>query len=424
MTPSAGSATQMQSRPNRPSLFFVHGAAGTPDTFAKFQENFLDGSSALRSLFGDLVFSAWREETPLRIGPAGRAFPKSSKAGRALFSRAPGAMRNAAFGLLGHQFVGDVITYAAQRNAILATVRRHLSAMTADRIVVVGHSLGGVILVDLLNDSIEAPDPRVEALVTLGSPASYLYSLNALPGFPFNDQARPFGPWINVWDAADPIASVATTVFTAEREPRQPVLDVEVTSSTDVVKAHSAYWKHWATWVSISMAADANGEDSIPDGSIVESQLRDLVHSRSVQSDRRLLDLATEIERATARVDDAVAESKSHVLKIGARIDVYEIGRGAVPLRLIEATGAEYFRSETMCYARPAIRQALDDAHVKHLVARYASLRPPTWVVGDETWLVLPAAPDVLVSDEARGRLAREGVVVFLDADLDQPAWS
>lgn len=414
----------MQTGQNRPSLFFVHGAAATTDTVAAFKKNFLDGNR-LRSQFGDVVFSQWREETPLHIGPAERAFPRSSKRSRELFSRLPGFLRDRTLGKLGHQFIQDVITYTAQRQAILTAVRRHLSEMRADTIVAVGHSLGGVILIDLLNDPREARDSRIKAVVTLGSPASYLYALNALPGLRFNDQARPFGPWINVWDAADPLASVASTVFAAAREPGQPILDVEVTSSTVVAQAHTSYWRHGVTWVSIALAAHAaSGQDVIPDGLITEIELRDHVCARRAESALSLEQLASEIDEKRPNFTETAEQANRLAFNMQASVDIIEITEGKVSLRRIEASGAEYFRTETACYARPAIPAPLDESIVKHLVARYVSLRPASWKVGDDPWLILPATTSVVATDEARTRLAQEGLTVIRTASVEHPVWA
>ncbi|MFF9867694.1 hypothetical protein ACF1G0_20090 [Streptomyces sp. NPDC013953] len=138
-------------------------------------------------------------------------------------------------------FLGDILRYQARG----AELREHLRRAIADEgrpAVVIGHSLGGVALVDLLASSAAQGRP-VEGprlLVTVGSQAPYLHELGALaglaPGEPLPDG---FPRWLNVYDRQDLLSFRAEPVFAGD--PR--VADHEVSSGQPFPPSHSAYWK-------------------------------------------------------------------------------------------------------------------------------------------------------------------------------------
>src|SRR3546814_12809273 len=85
--------------------------------------------------------------------------------------------------------------------------------------VVVGHSMGGVILIDMLQDPQGAglpADLRVEALFTVGSQPGLFRSVGALGGAtgPGGHTPKPacVNAWSNVFDPIDPLAFRAAQI--------------------------------------------------------------------------------------------------------------------------------------------------------------------------------------------------------------------
>lgn len=395
-----------------PTLFFVHGAGVGPSEDSDFQKRYLKSDPFSMP---DKVFSRWREETALPMGAASLALSPSRMA------EPWSLLRNLVVGKLGNQFVADVITYAVHRDAIISTVRRHLSDVKAESIVVVGHSLGGVILADLLNDPKLPRDPRVKALVTLGSPASWLYALNGIPGLPLSDQARPFGPWINVRNVSDPVASIARTVFNASRTKEQPLLDVEFDSGNlNPETAHTTYHAHAATWRCIRLAVGhALFDEDIPDTSLTEVELEQYWHERQTS----LALMGRQFLEETVEHELAIRKLARDVRALSADQDIFEINQGRWERRALEKTGAEYFRTDDRIYTRPAVRARLDDAAVQELLVRYGSLRPVAWAPGSEPWLAVPVPMSTLVTDEASIRLAEEGAFAFRTDECTGEHW-
>lgn len=149
-------------------------------------------------------------------------------------------------------FLGDVFVYLKQdkaRDSIRQIILKNLlEAFEASQknggepIILVGHSLGGVILADMLMDPAAADLPKdfkVEVLFTVGSQPGFFAALNLLAGN--NDapakRARPacVGAWYNVFDPVDPFAFRADAAFA-------DVSDVEFDSVTGLLAAHSAYF--------------------------------------------------------------------------------------------------------------------------------------------------------------------------------------
>ena len=105
-------------------------------------------------------------------------------------------------------------------------------------VVALGHSLGGVILVDLLTQ----PDAlSVARLVTVGSQSPLFYAIDALDRIRRKDggpDPAPFTPWLNVYDRADILSFVAGRVFPG----LDNVKDEEIDSRVPFPSAHSAYF--------------------------------------------------------------------------------------------------------------------------------------------------------------------------------------
>ncbi|WP_144122975.1 alpha/beta hydrolase [Catellatospora sichuanensis] len=131
---------------------------------------------------------------------------------------------------------GDVLVYLSRGTAIREYLAETLAGID-DEVVVLGHSLGGVIAFDLL---CQRPCPNVTALVTVGSQIPYLYELDALPGLALHaeDRLPPHftTPWHNVFDRRDVLAFTAAPIFGAQ------VTDWEIDSRTTFPRSHSAYF--------------------------------------------------------------------------------------------------------------------------------------------------------------------------------------
>ncbi len=147
-------------------------------------------------------------------------------------------------------FLGDVFAYlngGSLREQIRTRVRDALLAAHAARgpgepLIVVCHSMGGVILLDMLTDPQAGlpGDLRIDALFTVGSQPGLFQSLGALTGgvAPGGLRPRPAAVqlWYNVFDPIDPLAFRADPVFADVR-------DVEFDSITGLASAHTTYFK-------------------------------------------------------------------------------------------------------------------------------------------------------------------------------------
>ncbi|MEV6941338.1 hypothetical protein AB0N07_04870 [Streptomyces sp. NPDC051172] len=145
-------------------------------------------------------------------------------------------------------FFGDIMRYLVRGEAVRAVVSEAVRAQSGP-VVLLGHSLGGIVSFDLLasgtllDGAATGPGARprkVAALVTVGSQAPLLYELDALPSRPFGSGLPPgFPPWTNVYDRRDLLSYRAAPVFDTEAT---DVRDVEVDNRQPVSAAHSSYW--------------------------------------------------------------------------------------------------------------------------------------------------------------------------------------
>jgi len=150
---------------------------------------------------------------------------------------------------------GDVLVYQAHRQEIGAIVRQKLAEHDATLgtdgrpALVIGHSLGGIIAVDL---AVGADPIHWSALVTFGSQSSILHVLDPrnspdLPEFvpkPYTPVRLPrtIGHWTNLYEPWDPLAFYAGKVFDSESKTR--ISDIEVPHLDSAgLWTHSAYWR-------------------------------------------------------------------------------------------------------------------------------------------------------------------------------------
>lgn len=136
-------------------------------------------------------------------------------------------------------FLADVAFYLRHGDAFRAYVSDQLRTLDPP-VIAVGHSLGGVILVDLLSRSEKEGTAGVELLVTAGTQAPLLYALRALEHLSPDDPAsRPFTPWLNAYNPNDFLSFCAKPLF-----PDTPgIVDERIEpAGIPFPAAHGAYW--------------------------------------------------------------------------------------------------------------------------------------------------------------------------------------
>jgi hypothetical protein len=150
------------------------------------------------------------------------------------------------------RFIGDVLVYQRHRKEIQDRVRATIDQVDPglgrgpDRPVrVVGHSLGGVIAVDMA--TADAP-LWTQSLVTFGSQSPFFHVCD-----PRGGQLKPYangtlvrlppslGAWTNLWEPLDLLAFIAARVFRMHdgSAPRDVPIGHLVSSG---LWTHSAYW--------------------------------------------------------------------------------------------------------------------------------------------------------------------------------------
>lgn len=152
-------------------------------------------------------------------------------------------------------FLGDVFVYLREddrRKTIRAKVIGDLIAAYAarqpgEKLVVIGHSLGGVILYDLLSDRpAELPaEVQIDLLMTVGSQPGLFEELKL---FTASDDTIPrtgvdkvprlahVADWVNVYDPIDLFGFRAQPMF-------EGCEDFVFSSATGLIDAHTAYFK-------------------------------------------------------------------------------------------------------------------------------------------------------------------------------------
>ncbi|MEU5167002.1 hypothetical protein [Streptomyces mutomycini] len=141
-----------------------------------------------------------------------------------------------------HPAAGDILKYLA-RGEDMRQGLRDLVATAEPPVVLLGHSLGGIVALDTL---ISGPLPGVELLITVGSQGPFLYETGALPSL-----AHPaplpghVPPWLNLYDRRDLLGYAAEPLFPGRAH------DVATDSRQPFPVAHSAYWTDPAVYRAI-----------------------------------------------------------------------------------------------------------------------------------------------------------------------------
>ena len=140
-------------------------------------------------------------------------------------------------------FLGDILYYQKRGERIRGVVAGAIAAAQPP-VVALGHSLGGVVLVDVLTG---ASPPKVERLVTVGSQSPLFYAIDSLDRVrrvTAGPEPLPFTPWLNIYDRSDFLSFVAQEVFTGV----EGITDREIASGVPFPACHSAYFHQHETF--------------------------------------------------------------------------------------------------------------------------------------------------------------------------------
>lgn len=133
---------------------------------------------------------------------------------------------------------GDILLYQARGDAIRGFVKKRIGELDGP-VVLLAHSLGGIVAFDLLAEDRSGGLDRVRMLVTVGSQAPLLYELGALScgiKYPMPLPAHFRLRWLNVYDRRDLLAYAGGEFF-GDR-----CRDLPLDTGTPFPTAHSAYW--------------------------------------------------------------------------------------------------------------------------------------------------------------------------------------
>ncbi|MBO9579676.1 MAG: hypothetical protein J7498_02150 [Sphingobium sp.] len=154
------------------------------------------------------------------------------------------------------KFIGDVFVYLRAGPVRIDIRQRIVTALLAARadadakaepLIVVGHSLGGVILYDLLTDPAGAglpPGFGIDILLTVGSQPGFFEELKLFaasdPAIPSSGRPLALKPaavahWWNVYDPVDVLSFRCQGIF-------EGVEDFMFSSMTGVIDAHTSYF--------------------------------------------------------------------------------------------------------------------------------------------------------------------------------------
>lgn len=140
---------------------------------------------------------------------------------------------------------GDIMLYQARGEQIRDLLHRTVLDCRPP-IVLLGHSLGGVIAVDSLVECAETA-AKVPVVLTAGSQAPYLYEINALSSLPFGERIPAHFPdrWVNFWSPQDLLSFLAESVFARRGgcDAGRHIEDVRVDCREPFHWSHSAYFK-------------------------------------------------------------------------------------------------------------------------------------------------------------------------------------
>lgn len=159
-------------------------------------------------------------------------------AGRATVSL---VQRRTSLSAMVSPLAGDILLYQRDGTAIRDFVRT-IVERAEPPVVLLAHSLGGVVCLDLLAST----DLPVALLVTVGTPAPLFYELDALWALrPGEQLPGSFPTWLNIYDQRDLLANVASGLFDSR------VTDKRVDNGLPFHRCHGAYWYNDSVWDAI-----------------------------------------------------------------------------------------------------------------------------------------------------------------------------
>ncbi|OAP43548.1 hypothetical protein ATB98_24490 [Sinorhizobium saheli] len=228
-----------------------------PEELAAFKRAFevIDSDAAATVFAGEASTETIAEQ--LKTGPG--AFGITDVIGEAVLA-VTDRVRNAAstlgFGAVRGNlspaiglFLGDVFVYLKDgdvRQRIRAEIGKavtaaHLASKAGKGpLILIGHSMGGVILVDMLANPRAAglpDDLKVDALLTVGSQPGFFAVLDLL-AWSGAQRKKPgcVNRWLNIFDPIDPLAFRTDTIFEGAE-------DFSFNSVTGIMEAHSKYFQ-------------------------------------------------------------------------------------------------------------------------------------------------------------------------------------
>jgi len=163
----------------------------------------------------------------------------------------------------GLPLAADVLVYVRHSDEILEAVIPQIEKLESrdPPRVLIGLSLGGIILVDALSKLRARRAVDIDLLVTVGSQSSLLYACDALKVIrKADEQPAIFTPWLNVWARSDFLSYPIRPTF-GTFLPYQPTRtrdsyleDVEIKTPDVFPAVHSAYFKQPLTYTAIARA--------------------------------------------------------------------------------------------------------------------------------------------------------------------------
>ncbi|MFE1830170.1 thioesterase domain-containing protein [Streptomyces yangpuensis] len=141
-------------------------------------------------------------------------------------------------------FLGDAFAWFHNRSAILKRVDEAVNAAGTDGpLVIIGHSLGGVIAFEYCA---QADDKSIDLLGTVGSQVGFFGEMGVLNGSVRAAHEKLSTPenvkeWRNIYDPDDALSFLAAPVFERAR-------DIDIITGAPFPAAHSEYWNLTATY--------------------------------------------------------------------------------------------------------------------------------------------------------------------------------
>jgi hypothetical protein len=398
---------------------------------AALETRIIQEAKAHRIQAREIRVPAWRNAVDIQLGAAKVTVPPD---GRRTSKPQLRAFRHPLFLLMtligrrrrwsmlewaGQQLLGDVLSYERHRAEIHASVLKPLGDIEAANVVVVGHSLGGIALVDLLADpEHKAATERVRGLLTVGSQSPLMYAFDALSSLPYRRHPgrRPFTPWINIWDQNDFASFLARDIFHEHSSTETPILDIEVQSGLSFRDAHGAYWDQPATWAAIDLLIEQAQRPEtvfVPEGALTSNQFLAFNFEMTVE----LVKLKrAELGLSTAENEHWLRGMREKMAIEDAQRLIEDIQDKDAERRTIEETGASYYRTDSGPFV--FVTGAVDSARVRQLMRDYEPLRGS--IAGAEPWLTVVTEYQDDVTDEARAAFS-ESSVRFLARSRARP---